>query len=154
MGHSSAVWRRLDGAQHARRRAQLVEHRAPERLQSSALRRPEVIGKRKGAEVRQGVAEAEQCLLESHRSGRQGGLSAELGSRHGERIGQEPTTIRVVRCAVGRHQPGALARRQLVLFGRSEEGLLVLDAKPGQGTGQAGTDVAAAELLLGDGSQM
>jgi hypothetical protein len=80
-------------------------------------------------------------------------LSVELGPRHGERIGQEPTTIRVVRCAVGRHQLGALARRQLVLFGRSEDGLLVLDTKRGQGTRQAGTDVAAGQLLLGDGPQ-
>jgi hypothetical protein len=80
-------------------------------------------------------------------------LSAELGPRHGEWIGQEPTTIHVVRGAVGRHQSRALARRQLVLLGRSEDGLLVLDTKPSQGTRQAGTDVAAAELLLGDGPQ-
>jgi hypothetical protein len=63
VGHGSTARRELDGAQHARRRAQLVEHRAPECLQSSALRRPEVIGKRKGGQFRQGVTETSQRLL-------------------------------------------------------------------------------------------
>jgi hypothetical protein len=143
----------MDGAQRARRRAQLVEHRAPECLQSPALRRPEIIGERKGGKFRQRVTKTGQCLLESHGSRGQRGLSAELGPRHIERIGQEPTTIRVVRCTVGRHQSGALACRQLMLLGRSEDGLLVLEPELGQGTGQAGTDVTAAELALGDGSQ-
>jgi hypothetical protein len=134
-GYSSTARRGLDGAQHARRRTQLVEHRAPECLQSSALRRPEVIGKRKGAEVRQGVAETSQRLLQSCRSGGQCGLSAEFGPRHGEWIGQQPATIRVVRGAVGRHQSRALARRQLVLIGRSEDDLLVLDTDRGQSAG-------------------
>jgi hypothetical protein len=134
-------------------RAQLVEHRAPERLQSSTLRRPEVIGKHEGGQLRERVAETGQRLLESHGSRGQGGLSAQFGPRHGERIGQQPTTIRVVRDAVGRHQAGALACQQLVLFGRSEDSLLVLDADRGQSASQAGTDVAGAELVLGDRSQ-
>lgn len=153
VGHSSAAGRRLDCAQHARRRAQLVEYRAPERLQSSALRRPQVIGKRKGAEFRERVAETGQRLLESHGPRGQGGLSAELGPHHSQWVDQEPATIRLVRCAVGRHKPRALARRQLVLFGRSEDSLLVLDTDRSQSAGQAGPDVAGAELLLGDRSQ-
>jgi hypothetical protein len=80
-------------------------------------------------------------------------LSAELGPHHSQWVDQEPTTICGVRCLVGRHQAGALARRQLVLFGRSEDSLLVLDTDRGQSAGQAGTDVAGAELLLGDRSQ-
>jgi hypothetical protein len=143
----------MDRSQRTSCRAQLVEHRAPECLQSSALRRPEVIGKRKGGQFRQGVAETSQRLLQSYRSRGQDGLSVEVGPRHSERIGQEPTTIRVVRCAVGRHQSRALARRQLVSLCRSEDGLLVLDTEPSQGTRQAGTDVAAGHLLLGDGPQ-
>jgi hypothetical protein len=152
-GHSSAAGRRLDGAQRAGCRAQLVERRAPERFQSPALRRPEVIGKHEGGQFCQGVAETGQRLLQSYGSRGQGGLSAELGPRHGERVDQEPTTIRVVRCAVGRHQSSTIACRQLVLFGCSEDGLLVLDTDRGQGTGQAGTDVATRQLLLGDGPQ-
>ena len=133
-GHSRDAGRRLDRSQRTSCRAQLVEHRAPEGLQSSALRRSQIIGKRKGADVRQRVAETSQHSLESHGCRGQGGLSTELGPRHGQWIGQEPTTIRVVRGAVGRHQSRALARRQLVFFGRSEDGLLVLDTKLGQGT--------------------
>ena len=152
-GHSSAAGRGLDGTQRASCRAQLVEYRAPKRLQSPALWRPEIIGKHEGAEFREGVAETSQRLLQSYGSRGQGGLSAELRPRHGDWVDQEPTTIRVVRGAVGRHQARALPRRQLVLLGRSEDGLLVLDTKPSQGTRQAGTDIAAAELLLGDGPQ-
>ena len=85
--HSSTAGRGLDGAQHASCRAQLVEHRAPERLQSPALRRPEVIGKHEGGQFPEGVTETGQRLLESYGSGGQGGLSAELGPRNVERIG-------------------------------------------------------------------
>lgn len=117
--YNSAGRSRLDGAQYASRRAQLVHHREPERFQSSALRRSQIIGKHKGGQFLESVTEAGQRVLKSHGSRGQGGFLGELGPCHIERIGQESTAIRVVRCAVGSHQSSALARRQVVLLASS-----------------------------------
>ncbi|MFC1643057.1 hypothetical protein ACFL5O_10310 [Myxococcota bacterium] len=146
--------RRLDGAQYASRRAQLIQYRAPERLESSALRRSQIIGKHKGGQFLQRVTEAGQCLLKSHGFRRPGGFSAELGPCQSERIGQETTAIPVIRCAVGRHQSSALARRQVMLVASSEDGLLVLDTECCQGAGQGRPNGAGGQLLLGDGPQL
>jgi hypothetical protein len=146
--------RRLDGAQYASRRAQLIQYRAPERLESSALRRSQIIGKHKGGQFLQSVTEAEQSLLKTRGFRRQGGVSAELGPCHSEWIGQETTAIPVVRCAVGSHQSSALARRQVMLVASSEDGLLVLDTECCQGAGQGGPDGTGGQLLLGDRPQL
>jgi hypothetical protein len=76
--------------------AQLVEQRAMQGLESSALGRSQILGQMEAGDVRQGLAESVQGALERSGLRRGGGALVLLGRQLPERIGEQPSPVGLV----------------------------------------------------------
>jgi hypothetical protein len=118
-------------------------------LETAALGRREVVGKVKGAQLAEAIAQALESGLDGGGTRRDAGHAARGRTQHRQRVAQQLAAVRRVGGPVRREQRERLACPQSVALDAPQQRVLVGGAQRRQRKGQGRSYSAAGELLAG-----